>query len=118
MNGKLTARSLTPIEVTGILTAKVNWLLGACSPEKIILFGSAATGHMTTASDVDLIIIFKTVAEIELAKPKLFQSRPATDWPHDLLFYDVDAFRNSVQKGGGVCWIAAQDGRILYQRNL
>lgn len=35
----------------------VRWILSVATPDKIILFGSAATGKMTRDSDIDLLIV-------------------------------------------------------------
>ena len=35
----------------------VRRILTVCKPDKIILFGSAATGAMTSDSDIDLLIV-------------------------------------------------------------
>jgi hypothetical protein len=45
----------------------VTRILGGTKPDRIILFGSAATGHMTRDSDIDLLVLAppeaNTVAE-------------------------------------------------------
>jgi predicted nucleotidyltransferase len=40
-----------------VLAATVQQVVQAARPEKIILFGSAATGHMDGNSDLDLLVI-------------------------------------------------------------
>lgn len=45
------------------LTKRIKWLvqdLKVYQPEKIILFGSAATGDMDEYSDLDVVVIKKT----------------------------------------------------------
>ena len=57
---KLVATKLAPGEQEHIISKKLAWILQACHVERIVLFGSAARGEMTTASDVDLALIFNT----------------------------------------------------------
>jgi hypothetical protein len=115
--GHLTAKTLDPSEVESILRRKLQWILSACTPQRVLLVGSAASRQMTNASDVDLIVIFSSAIGLEEAKSRLFASRPRDDWPHDLLLLNEDAFRRSVEKGGGLCWLAAREGRVLFERN-
>ncbi len=70
----------------------VESIVDAVAPEKIILFGSAARGEMTSSSDLDLLVVKdhchqrKTAALIYRNLPR---PRPPVDvvvvWPEDLL---------------------------------
>ena len=83
-------------------------------PLRIILFGSAANGEMTEASDVDLIVIYANNTDLKETQKNIAKTRPKDDWPHDLLLYTEEAFKKSVQKGGGVCWLAEREGNIIF----
>ena len=41
----------------GLLQEVVRRVLKVAQPERIILFGSAATGRMTPDSDIDLLVV-------------------------------------------------------------
>ncbi len=112
----LTARRLTPNEVTSLVQDKKDWILSACTPIRIILFGSAATMEMTEASDIDLIVVFKTPEDLNSAKRKLWSSRPSDDWPVDLVFHTTESFQHSCEKGGGASWIASREGIVLFEK--
>jgi predicted nucleotidyltransferase len=112
----LTARALSPDEVSALVQKKKDWILGACSPACIILFGSAAAGEMTEASDIDLILIFSNLEEMKKSQALLWKSLPADDWPADIIFHTVSSFRDSCNKGGDASWIASREGRIIYGR--
>ena len=112
----LTARALSPEEIAALVQKKKDWILGACSPECIILFGSAARGEMTEASDIDLIIIFSDVADQKCAREQLWKARPADDWPADIIFHTTNSFRDSCNKGGGASWLASREGIVLFRR--
>ncbi len=113
---KLFAKKLTDHDVDEIIKSKLKWILEATKPDKIILFGSAACGEMTDASDIDLILIFPDHSDLKKIAEKLFISRPKTDlWPQDLLIETHQSYNIKVQKGGGACYIASLEGKILYE---
>ena len=114
---KLFSKKLTRFQQDEIIQKKVAWILAACKPSKIILVGSASTYDMTDGSDVDLVIIFDREDEISAAKQPLYASRPRDDWPHDLLFYTHDSFERSKATGGGLAWVAANEGKILFKKD-
>jgi predicted nucleotidyltransferase len=55
-----------------LLNEVVRRVLTVARPDRIILFGSAATGQMTKDSDIDLLIVERTLTRGEL--------RFATPW--------------------------------------
>ena len=74
-----------------LLDRLVGRIVDAVAPERIILFGSAARGEMTSSSDLDLLVVKdnchrrKTTARIYRTLPR---PRPPVDvvvaWPEDL----------------------------------
>jgi hypothetical protein len=110
----LTARALSQQEMALLVQKKKDWILGACSPECIILFGSAARGEMTEASDIDLILIFRDMEEQKRAREQLWKSRPTDDWPADIIFHSSNSFCDSCNKGGGASWLANREGIVLF----
>ena len=113
---KLVAKKLTPGEQEQLISKKLAWILQACSPERIVLFGSAARGEMTTASDIDLALIFNTDIELKAARSNVYRSRPKDDWPHDILFYTADSLKLSAAQGGGAAYLIETEGKTLFQR--
>lgn len=113
---KLFAKALTKKEQNSIIQAKLTWILEQTTPNKVILFGSAASYQMTDASDIDIIVIYAKKDDRDLARQKLFQSRPKDDWPHDLLLLTEKEFELSAAKGGGASYVAKQEGRIIYHK--
>lgn len=115
---KLTAKKLSQSEVDQIIQDKLEWILLSCSPLKIILFGSAAQGAMTDQSDIDLIVIFENQEDLKLINKKLYKFKPKSEWPLDILLYTRTQFELNLKKGGGVCWLANNEGKIIYERKL
>lgn len=113
---RLLAKPLTRAEQEQIISEKLAWILRACQPTKILLFGSAARFEMSEASDIDLALIFPNGHDLRAAKNSVFKARPKDDWPHDLLFYTENEFAESVAKGGGAAFLAAEEGVILFNQ--
>jgi hypothetical protein len=55
-------------DTAAIVERKLQWILSACHPLEVWLFGSAATGEMTEASDIDLILLFEDAVAIREAQ--------------------------------------------------
>jgi predicted nucleotidyltransferase len=114
---KLTAEKLSTEQTDELITNRVNWILRYTKPQKIVLFGSAANDAMSTASDLDLIVIFQSRLELKQDMATLYKNYLCDGWPTDLLSYTSEEFETQQQKGGGVCWLAAREGRVLYDAN-
>jgi predicted nucleotidyltransferase len=106
---------LSAEDIAAIIERKLQWILSACAPLEVWLFGSAATGDMTEASDIDLILLFRDAAAIREAQRTLARTPRIDGWPQDLLFYRRrDFYEQSTV--GGVPMIAVEDGRRIYHR--
>jgi predicted nucleotidyltransferase len=102
-------------DTAAIVERKLQWILSACHPLEVWLFGSAATGEMTEASDIDLILLFEDAVAIREAQRVLARTPRLDGWPQDLLWYlRSEFYEQSIV--GGVPMIAVEDGRRIYRR--
>lgn len=62
--GLLAPARLSAEETERIIADKLRLILEASSPSAIILFGSAARGEMTEASDLDLALVYADEASL------------------------------------------------------
>ncbi|MDT8392155.1 MAG: nucleotidyltransferase domain-containing protein [Lentisphaeria bacterium] len=92
----------------------VDRVVEVAAPEKIILFGSYATGTATEDSDVDLLVVKETplpfaerTADIQLALLK---------WhiPTDIVVQTPEEFNRNREKFWTVTAQAAENGRFVY----
>ena len=97
-----------------ILDNIIRRIVEVAGPEKIILFGSAARGHMNRHSDVDLLIVKACVHRRSLARQirrKLYGTRMAVDvivvTPED-----VERYKDSHAL---IIKPALQEGRVIYE---
>jgi hypothetical protein len=105
--------ALSPDEVEVIVQKKVRWILAACHPHEIWLFGSAAQGRMTEASDVDLALLFSDRSALLAGRRELYETKRPDEWPQDLVFFVADDFyRQSAV--GGLPMLILRDGKRTY----
>lgn len=92
----------------------VRRVLTVTSPERIILFGSAATGHMTPDSDIDLLVL---EAETHASDEEWLRIRKALSeigYPFDIILMSTARFEESKGVAGGIAYPANKYGRVIY----
>ncbi len=86
-------------------------------PEKIILFGSYATGNPSEESDVDLLI----VADTDLPHKERFPavSRLLGDYPaaFDVIFKTPEEYQRARTVVNRIVYFADKYGRVVYERD-
>jgi predicted nucleotidyltransferase len=70
----------------------VRRLLNVSKPDRIILFGSAATGQMTRDSDIDLLVIAPSPANTLEERARLRQSLRGLGFAFDVFIMAADRF--------------------------
>lgn len=100
------------------LTDKLNTLvedLKKYDPEKIILFGSAATGTMDAYSDIDLVLVKKTDRPfVKRLRDVALLSR--LDEPVDILVYTPEEMDRMKTDKNFFMEKVLKEGKILYER--
>ena len=94
----------------------VRRIVRRCSPEKVILFGSHATGRAGPDSDVDLLVVMKSVkskAQQEIALRMALRDFPT---PKDIIVTTAEEFEWRKKIPGTIERPAALEGRVLYER--
>lgn len=89
-------------------------LRSAASPIKIILFGSQARGDADEGSDVDLLVVERTVPDRAVEIVRLCRALSPLRIPVELLVVSEDDFRQWSAIPGSVCHEALREGRVLY----
>ena len=94
----------------------VSRIVAQFAPERIILFGSHATGTAAADSDVDLLVV---MYPIESASRQIAEIRTAlADVPvaKDVVVGTPEYFERHRDVVGTVVWPAVREGRVLYER--
>ncbi|MGQ9787060.1 MAG: nucleotidyltransferase domain-containing protein [Anaerolineae bacterium] len=103
-------------QVSETLPAAVERIVQELQPEKIILFGSYASGTPTPDSDVDLLVIMETEAsgkERSWAVSRLLIPRP---FPVDILVRTPQEIERALAEGDFFIREIIAQGRVLYER--
>lgn len=93
----------------------VRRLLAVVQPERIILFGSAATGHMTRDSDIDLLIVSPAPSNTLEEHVKLRDCLRGLGFAVDVFLIASEKFQESKDIFGGIAYPAHKYGRVIYE---
>jgi predicted nucleotidyltransferase len=97
----------------------VRRVLSVCKPDRIILFGSAATGGMTRDSDIDLLIVepeLEWKAEVWLdERLRIADAIGCTEHPVDVRLTTTERFERFKDIIGGIEYPANKYGRVIYE---
>ena len=93
-------------------------IIAHLNPQKVILFGSRATGITHQDSDWDLLV----VVDDDLPKERLHweavhEARRGIRGAIDLIPCRQSTFRDNLDVIGSLPWIAATDGVVVYDRS-
>ncbi|HOZ45837.1 MAG TPA: nucleotidyltransferase domain-containing protein [Candidatus Hydrogenedentes bacterium] len=92
----------------------VRRILSVASPEKIILFGSAATGEMTPDSDIDLLIVEAEPGDQRLESVRIHAALRGLDYAFDVIVIGREWFEASKNVIGGIAYPANKYGKVIH----
>ena len=92
-------------------------LIRLYKPEKIILFGSLASGEIHAGSDIDLFIIKQNVPEIGVNRVRQLEALIEYKLATDFIIYRPDEVERSLQMRDPFVEHILQAGKILYSAN-
>ncbi len=94
----------------------IRRIVGNCDPERIILFGSHATGHAGPDSDVDLLVVTNQGESRRKVAMELYRRLRDVDLPKDIVVIRPEDFEQYRDVVGTIIYPAVQEGRIIYER--
>jgi predicted nucleotidyltransferase len=92
----------------------VRRILSAAKPDKIILFGSGASGQMTADSDIDLLIVTADPGDRRKESVRLRRLLSGLGYPFDVIVISTEWFEESKGVIGGIAYPANKYGRVIY----
>ncbi|MCX6124515.1 MAG: nucleotidyltransferase domain-containing protein [Proteobacteria bacterium] len=113
MHRKLVSNEVSPEDVAILVTQCREIILNRIEPTAIYLFGSAALGGFTTASDLDIAVVLESEEAIKIARKKLCGLAAALDCTVDILYYTPSSLAKG-QQHGGICEVIISEGRKIY----
>lgn len=93
----------------------VQRLLGVARPDRIILFGSAATGEMTRDSDIDLLVVAPEASNTLDERVRLYKALRGLGFPFDVFIIGTERFEETKNIFGGIAYPANKYGRVIYE---
>ncbi len=99
-----------------VLDKMVRRIVERCNPEKIILFGSHATGHARPGSDVDLLVITRHGESKRRLAGELYCALWDAGVAKDILVVRPEEFERYREVVGTVIYPAAHEGKVIYDR--
>jgi predicted nucleotidyltransferase len=98
-----------------VLREVVRRVLQAAQPDKIILFGSAASGTMTKDSDLDLLVVEPEPADTRQRSVDIRRAVGNVPYPIDVIVVSSRRFRETKDLIGAIAYPAHKYGRVLYE---
>jgi len=98
-----------------LLQEIVRRITSVATPDKVILFGSAATGEMTPDSDIDLLIVEREIADRRGEYVRIREALGDIDYPFDIIFISTQWFEESKNVVGGIAYPAEKYGKVIYE---
>lgn len=99
----------------GLVQEIVRRILGVAKPDRIILFGSAATGRMTRDSDIDLLVVAPSPSNTIEERLQLRRSLRGIGFPADVFLIATERFEESKNIFGGIAYPAHKYRRVIYE---
>ena len=93
----------------------VTRILTAAKPDRIILFGSAATGAMTRDSDIDLLVVEPEPGNTREESIRIRRALDEVGCPIDVIVISTERFEETKNIFGGIAYPAHKYGRVLYE---
>ena len=91
-------------------------IVAACSPQRVVLFGSRARGTARPDSDVDLLIVMDTPLpfyERISSVLRLFGLRP---WSMDVIVLTPEEAAQQRNERNSLVSLAEREGKVLYEQ--
>ena len=98
-----------------LLKEVVRRVLTVARPDRIILFGSAATGQMTEDSDLDLLVVEPEPANTRDRSVSIRRALGDVHYPVDVIVMSSESFEETKNTVGGIAYPARKYGRVLYE---
>ena len=92
----------------------IQRILTVAKPDKIILFGSAATGRMSRDSDIDLLVVESNPHDQRKESLRIGDTLIGLGYPFDVIVISTNWFEASKNVIGGIAYPANKYGKVIY----
>ena len=92
----------------------VRRILQVTDVQRVILFGSAASGTMNADSDIDLLVVKSNVTNPIKESVRIDAAMSGLGYPFDIFVISKTSFEKTKDIVGSLAWPANHGGRVLY----
>ena len=93
----------------------VRRILSVTRPDKVILFGSAATEKMTRDSDIDLLVVEADPDDRRKESVRIHDVLRGLGYPFDVIVISTQWYEESKGVVGGIAYPANKYGKVIYE---
>ncbi len=97
-----------------LISEIVRRILAVARPDRIILFGSAATGNMTPDSDIDLLVVEPELPDRSAEYVRIRRALRGMGYPFDVILITTKWFEDTKNIIGGIAYPANKYGKVVY----
>lgn len=98
-----------------LLQEVVRRVLEIAQPERIILFGSAASGGWKSESDIDLLVLEKAPPDKRKESVRIRSALRGLGYAFDVIVISTEWFEASKNIIGGIAYPAHKYGKVIYE---
>jgi predicted nucleotidyltransferase len=98
------------------LKKAIEIIVQAAEPDKIILFGSHATGKANPESDYDLLVLKKGVKKKRQLTHEIYRRFRNIGAPVDIILTDMDKYEQLKSDPYMIYSEAAKNGKLVYEK--
>jgi len=93
----------------------VRRLLRVATPDRIIVFGSAAGGEMEPDSDIDLLVLEAKPENPREEMVRIWDALRGIGHAFDVIVMDTQWYEESKDVVGGLAYPASRQGKVIYE---
>ncbi len=93
----------------------IGRILAVTPADRIIIFGSAATGEMTRDSDIDLLVLQSAPGNTRQESVHIQRALRGLGYPFDIIVMATERFEESKGVIGGIAFPANKYGKVIYE---
>jgi uncharacterized protein len=90
-------------------------IVRVAKPSRLLLFGSAVTGHMTKDSDLDILVVVQGPVHRRHMAQEIYRSLRGVGLAVDVVVATEDDLRKYGQSAGTILKPALREGRVIYE---
>lgn len=90
-------------------------IVASVKPQRVVLFGSAARGRMSTDSDFDVLVVMRDPLHRRQTAQKIYRNLHGTGIAVDIVVATEKDLKEYGGRTGTILKSALQEGRVLYE---